>query len=262
MPARRNRRRAPRRKARKGRSRVPRSIRPRAESKVHNFTFNLPPQYINGVTGTSPPFAVAGPAPTRPLKNNASFVTTAAGGNPIANVYDWFVATSHSLDDCQDYTLFTPAFKQYKINSVSCTIENVYQNTSQQASLGTMPTLYWYNDTNDAIVDLNMTQFAGRGGVKIRQFSADKTKFTFKFKPVVNPLIYQKTGSDDPAPVVTAALVANKSMWLNTLYPGVPHFSTKMAFADVYQGSGAGYIPVFRILWKYNISFKQTRGLY
>lgn len=231
--------------------------------KTYNFDFHLPPQYLVGQGGTTPPFFGVTPTNSLPILTNSQYIATATSSSGLSTYNDWFIATPHMLNDCQNNAAFGQVFEQYKINSVTCTIENVAQNVAMQNAVGGMPTLYFYTDYDDALLSLNITQFAGRPGVQMRQFSADRTKFTFKYCPMVGQAVQQGSLGSTVTTAIVPAQTARKAQWLSTLNPGVTHFSTKIAITDVSQGSGGNaYVPLFRVVWKYNVSFRQPKNVY
>lgn len=231
--------------------------------KTYNFNFHLPPQYLTGLTGTPNPIFAINPASSLPLLTNGQYIVSSPSTSGLSTYNDWMVATPHMLNDCQNNAAFGQIFEQYKINSVTCTIECVSANVAQQNAIGGVPTLYFFSDYDDCLVSNNITQFAGRPGVQIRQFSADRTKFTFKYAPMVGQTVQSGTLGSTVITSQVNAGTPHKSQWLSTLNPGVTHFSTKFAITDVSQGSGGNaYVPLFRVIWKYNISFRQPKNVY
>lgn len=221
-------------------------------AKKYTYDFNLLPQLLlcDPATGgwTIPINAQNG---QKPLLTGAANFTQLSNATGLTNVADLALSASFKFSDVANFSQYQILYDAYKINSISMTIEYL-NNSVGVGTVGTMPTLYVYNDQDDAVVPPSVQSIIGKTGFKRFQFGNNsRTKFSYKWRPTNATLL-----GGPASTAITAGI--GKSSWLNCANVGadVLHYSLKMILADVSTFNTLNSVNAFRISWKYNISFR------
>jgi len=228
---------------------------PRGSLNTYCFQMTLPAQYIvPGATAYSVDLGSGGvnPSPNTPI-SLVETLNTGGTSSLGANYLDISFATSHALNDCFNFASFANMFDAWRLDSVTAVIEYLV-NSSSIGVTPAMPTVYMYNDQDDALFPTSIRQIAAKQGVVIWQPSATDTVKAFTYKP--RCAISAVVGTGDTGP----ALVASPGKWVNCTYASAKHYAGKFAISDWYSPGSTAFPSsrngAFRITWKYNISFR------
>ena len=229
------------------RSRIPRSIRP--QMKHYNYTFKLTPQMI--VCDNTGPKVLGLPnLPVVPLQPSNLVATACAS---TLQGYDFVAAATFALSDIASYADFVTMYDAYKINKVTVELEYLSNVSFTGNALGGgsqyLPTFWMYWDQDDGVVPTTLRSILGKQGVRRWQPNASRTSTKFSFRPLNNAATQAQQG----ASTIAAAIVPNKSNWLNAIAHDVPHNAFKVACTEWPAGAlGAG----LRLNYTYHVSFR------
>lgn len=247
------------RRGRKGarRSRIPRSIRP--QMKHYNYTFKLTPQILTvlasggaNILGTQGSVTL----PNVPIVPNTGGSTSGIISTACASGlsgYDFQAACTFALSDVASFANFTSLYDAYRITKVDIDMEylsNVSFSGATVVSNSFLPTFWYYWDPDDEVVPPNLRSILGKQGVKRWQPNATKTTKRFSFRPR-NNISGQAAATSGSG--TTSALIPNKSMWIDSVNPNVPHYAFKLAGTEFPGGTLAAAV---RMNYTYHISFR------
>lgn len=252
-----------RRKNRKARraTHLSRSLRLNAlTAKTYTYQFNLQPQILRSLqtTGGASPIGFA-PQPGAAQVPMLTFATVAASTG-FPGFIDVGMACPFALNDIGNIGPWRNMYDAYRINSIELNLEYL-NNESNVTSLGLMPTVWMYQDQDDALPPTNVQSITGKQGVKMFQFgNRAKTSFKFKFTPTLQTVVATSAGAQ-------SVTVNKKPVWCNTQpgsagFVGATHYGLKLWISDVYAPQVASTANAFRLNWKYNVSFRSPVACY
>jgi len=220
--------------------------------KTYSYQFNLAPQIMKAsqITGTNPVNFSGAPNGVVPI--TSLLINPSITG--FSGFYDVGLACPFALSDIGNIGPWRQMYDAYRINSISLTIEYL-NNSSSVNSSGLMPTIWLYQDQDDANVPTALTALTGKQGVKMFQFGDKaRTKYTFKLTPTLQTVVTTAAGAN-------SVVVNKKPVWCNTSpstpgYASATHFGLKMYITDFYAPQVANICNAFRFNWKYNVSFR------
>lgn len=263
----------PNRPKRRGlRRRVGRKRRAALSSKVYTYSFKLESQYLrSGIGGTQPPVVLTGPAqgPIQPTGTLSPpyygpSVSLNANQMSLANLYDMGLACTFSAQDIGNIAAFQQIYDQYRINSVTLTIENQFPADGTIAGApGSVamqipePTLYVLEDHDSAAVPTALSSLVGFAGVKrVALGSKDRNSFTYTFRP--RPIAVMETVTTGTGALgTTASAVMKNGTWLDCTNINIAHYGMKGWLTNWLVTGLPELLSAYRFTWTYNLSFKQ-----
>ena len=251
-PARRPRRKAPKR-------RVPRApaVGVRGPSNKHfNYQFKLEPQLLvasSTVPGSISIVVGGGITPLQPAAGvNVSFFPAATG---LTNYYDVGLSTGFKLEDTANFLKFAALYDAYKITRVTCTVEPM-ANIASGGGGEVMSTCYQAFDQDSTALPSNIKSLTQLASHKRIVFGSDKkNKMTYSFKPAIAMATQNVVVPPGPTPLQTTSVVM-PAQWLDCIQSQTEHYGWKCWLTDVYLPGLTSNATGFRIIWKYNISFR------
>lgn len=247
MPARRMRKRAPRRRMRK--LRVPRNTGIRGLTKTYSYLFKPDPQYLRSNT-------VAGEivqSLTQPLANaSISSINPSVLGLP--NYYDFGVGLSFRVGDLMNINNFLAIYDEYKITNLKCRL-TFLSGQAQIGGLSLLPTMNYVADQDNSIAPTSAHDVVGKQGSRALRVSNARNTFSLSIKPMVNHYVAANTGSGQ-----FAALKA--SPWLDCAHPDILHNAGKFWFQNIYLPAGSSTNTAIQWEFTFNVSFKGAQNLY
>jgi len=158
------------------------------------------------------------------------FGTPVLSVNGITGFYDVPFSFQFQLSDLQGYTDISNICDRYKIHNASIKIHG--GNTA--AAVGSnMPWIEYICDSDDAQTP-TIAAIREKMGVRSKGFNQQGSVSLYVPKLKVSDTVYNGSLS-------SAYVVPNRSEWINSSYPSVPHFGLKGVLRAVYlDGSNNG----------------------
>jgi len=250
-------RRAPRRPRRRARkARLYKSMRGGA-LKTYSYNFKLLPQFLTntslGAVDIVPAAGGTGFNPIRQLSASPPGVTNLTSTSPLFSpggpYIDVGLAASHCLSDLSNFNAYAAMYDAYKINYVKVELEFLSNVAAVQGN-GVMPTIWLWWDQDDAVAPTVVTNPTGNMGSRCFHPTADKTRFSMKYRPMIRDTVQGSLSG------VTNNAVVRKSTWINCTQTDVPHYAFKAFITDYFAQAPTGGHTSFRINFTYNITFR------
>ena len=220
---------------------------PRGLYKNYTFEFTLNSQVFAASSTTAGEIIIAGsPASQVPVGQLLSFKDTASTtGSVFANVSDFSGTATHRLTDCVTYAQWCSLFDSYRINSVTVIMEYIAGR-----SLGPVPTLYYYQDLDDAAIPGALGNILGKQGVQQWQPTANQTMKAFTYRP------RNQLGAATNSGLAVLAITPSSGQWIDCTRPDVAHYALKFFVTDMLAQATPGQANAWRFSYKYNVSFR------
>lgn len=220
---------------------------PRGLYKNYTFDFTLTSQVFASSPQTAGEIVVAGsPSGQVPVNGILNFTGTSSTTSSVfANVSDFSGAATHRLTDCGTYNQWCSLFDSYRINSVTVIMEYISSH-----NVGPVPTLYYYQDLDDAAAPGGLGIISGKQGVQQWQPSANQTMKAFTYRPR-NTLAATTSSS---APVLS--IISPAGNWIDCTRPDVAHYALKFFVTDMLAQGNPQSVNAWRFTFKYNVSFR------
>lgn len=142
-----------------------------------------------------------------------------------SNSYDIPFSMSFKLNQLINFGDITNLCDRYKIAGVYVRIYSNKSNAQAGAAAG-MPYIQHITDHDDSSVP-SVATLREKMGVKLSTFKAGSSYIGIKCRPRVAQEVYQSS-------ITTGYAVPNKSVWINSTYSGVEHFSIKGVISNMY----------------------------
>lgn len=225
------------------------------QMKAYTFDFTLQPQILSASQTTIASLVLGGREggqlkPIGAVRNLPSAASSAFG----ATFQDFAFSCSHAFADLTSIAQWVNQYDAYRINHVTMVMEYM-SNVAQPAAVIVLPTVYYYQDQDDANLPVNTLTLYAKQGVQSWQPNATDTTLSFRYKPRVS--VFAATSSVDQG-----NLVAKAGQWLNCQDANVAHFGVKAVVTDFCSPGQPNFSHGFRIHFKYNISFRAPLQCY
>jgi len=223
---------------------------PRGVLNVYTYDFTLTPQIVAASPLTAGAFLLAAaPSGQVPITSLTGLAGSASPTNSVfTNVSDVTFATIHRLNDIANVTKFQAMYDAYRINTVTVIME--YMNShSAGGGLPVTPTIYYYQDMDDATNPPALGSILGKQGVQSFTPSGNQTVKAFTFRPRQAISVEDNTGAP-------TALIPSPRQWTDCITSLVNHYSCKFYISDMYSPGNASGQHAWRFTFKYNVSFR------
>lgn len=220
---------------------------PRGLFKSYTFDFTLSPMLLASSPQTAGEVVIAGsPANQVPIGGLLNFTGSSSTSTSVfTNVSDFAGAAQFRLTDCVSYPQWTQLFDSYRINTVTVVMEYISSH-----NLGPVPTIYYYQDLDDAATPSNIAVICGKQGVLQWQPTATQSMKAFVLKPRNRMVTQIPTGSGQAPGVIQS------SGWIDCTRPDVTHNAFKFFVTDMLAQGNPQAINAWRFTFKYNVSFR------
>lgn len=181
--------------------------------------------------------------------NTASMSTTVSSGTGFADHYDFGMAATFRLTDLQNYPTFSSMYDAYRIRKVDVLIEYLKTSTVQ-GTPGVQPTLYLYNDQDDASPPTDLRGIVGKEGVRMKLLgNKDKILIKHSIVPRIAPTAKTAGGG-------LGAMVAEPDQWINCTDGTVNHYALKCYIIDFYAPGSVNVQSCFKFNFVYHVEFR------
>jgi len=117
-------------------------------------------------------------------------------------------------------------------------------------TISPIPTLYYYQDLDDAAAPNSLGVISGKQGVQQWQPTLAQTIKAFTFRP------RNQMGAATINNIATLAVIAPSGQWLDCARPDVAHYSLKFFCTDFLAQGSPNTRNAWRFTFKYNVSFR------
>lgn len=181
--------------------------------------------------------------------NNALLSSTVSSGTNFPDFWDFGMSAIFRLTDLQSYPQFSAMYDAYRIRKIDVHIEYL-NNMSIVNSGGLLPTIYLYNDQDDAVTPTDLRGIQAKEGVR-RILLANKGKVSIKHSIV--PRIAPQAKSSGGG---TGSVVAKPDQWINCTDGAVNHYSLKAYVTDFYAPGLSTVSQAFKFNFVYHVEFR------
>lgn len=158
----------------------------------------------------------------------------------VTNMYDVPFSLFFKLIEVQDYTDITQFCDRYKMIFASIIAHN--SNSYGGYGGGVSPYIQYIHDSDDVVVP-SIAQFDQKMGSKTVGFD-QRGMAKLRTKLRVNGAVYDQSETNS----LIGAAIPSRSLWLNSLYPSVPHFGIKGIIRNMYlDGTNSASQVAFQI---------------
>lgn len=221
---------------------------------VYSFNAKLLPCILhsnatNTVTFTVPSQSQGGYLNCGSLPLNAqSLGQIQTSSTTYANYIDVGLATAFKISDLSQWNTWQGLYDAYRIDRVDCTIDFL-SNTSSVGGQTLLPTMYIYNDQDDAVPPNQLSFVTSKQGVRKIQF-ANKMQTSIKHSCVPHSAQYLK-GLAAPSNQYS---VNKPHQWINCTSDDAAHYAMKFYITDMLANSSNAL--AFKFNFVYHISFR------
>lgn len=222
---------------------------------VYPFTCKLLPNilHVNGTNsviftvpqpGTQGGFLNCSGAPL----SSTSIGTIQTSSTAYANYIDVGLAAAFKATDLNQWSTWRGLYDAYRIDRVDCTIDFL-SNTSSVGGSTLLPSMYIYNDQDDAVPPNQLNFVTSKQGVRKIQF-ANKMQTSIKHSCVPHSAGYLK-GLAAPSNQYS---VNKPHQWINSTSDDVAHYAMKFYITDILANSANAL--AFKFNFTYKMSFR------
>jgi len=210
----------------------------------------LPNVLVGGLTPTSSIIEfVAGSSQVGALPfENTKLGTPVGSGTLFPNTWDFGFATTFKISDIANIGLYTALYDSYRLLKVD--VEVSYLNNFQDGGKGTLPTLYLYNDPDDAFIPVNLNDIQGKQGLRSLELGNKAiTTYNHSVKLFTAPIL------NGPGTAVGFG-TKRPGQWLDCLSPNIEHYALKGYITDLYIPRSPQVTQAFKWKFKYHVEFR------
>lgn len=210
------------------------------KSKTHMFS-RLGLKTIVYITGAGTIGSTGSPS------TDSQFTLSSVSADSLTGCYQFGFSHAFSLINCIQYNEFTALFDRYKIVGIKYKL--MYQcNDAQVSGLQVLPIITYAHDLDDNAVPSVYTDVASKSLSKTRVMGNTQVIVTY-IKPKIAGQLYQSA--------ISTGYSVEKSQYINTAYPSVPHYGIKFWLNNVYM-SGSNN-TAFTIQPEYILAMKDVQ---
>lgn len=177
-----------------------------------------------------------------------SLGTIQTSSTSYSNYIDVGLAAAFKATDLNAWNTWRGLYDAYRLDRVDCTIDFL-SNTSSVGGSTLLPSMYIYNDQDDAVPPSQLSFVTSKQGVRKIQF-ANKMQTSIKHSCVPHTAEYLK-GLAAPSNQYS---VNKPHQWINSTSDDVAHYAMKFYITDILANSANAL--AFKFNFTYHISFR------